>query len=290
MKIARVLFAMLALATVSACATPFQVSDVQDTLAAPSPTAGTPFTKALFEEYRTQAKQEALAEYAWDHAAIFAAKADRAATGEVVLPENPAEWDLPAPVLPELTQARATLMDDFDKGARERIPAEAAKAQVSLDCWIEEEWERDTDSSCKTAFLATEPKLKPPAPAPKATEAPLIPQPLVVLFDTNKAEITGSAMQNLYDVAETLKTAKLNTVRVYGFTDTVGAKSHNQKLSDRRAKAVVEQLKKLGVTAQMVDVKGFGKDKLAVPTKDNISEHRNRRVEVTWEPPTASAR
>ncbi|TAN63130.1 MAG: OmpA family protein, partial [Magnetospirillum sp.] len=129
MKIVRVLTVLVALAAVSACATPFQVSEVQDVIAAPSPTVGTPFTKALFEEYKEATRHEAIDEYEWRHAAAYAEKAERAATGEVVPPEDPTNWDLPAEVVPELKQARATLMDDFDKGARERVPAEAAKAQ-----------------------------------------------------------------------------------------------------------------------------------------------------------------
>jgi len=286
MKIVRVLTALVALAAVSACATPMQVSDVQDTLAAPAPTVGTPFTKALFEEYRQTAKHEALEEYDWRHAAIFAAKADRAATGEVVPPENPGTWDMPSGVLPELDTARATLMDDFDKGARERVPAESAKAQASFDCWVEEEWERDTDTECKNAFLATEPKLKPPAP-PQVAEAPALPQPLVVLFDYNKAEITASAMQILHEAAPALKAAKPAIIHVAGYTDTVGGKPYNKTLSIKRAQAVADQLKKLGVEATTVEVVGFGKEKLAVPTKNNVKEQRNRRAEVTWEPAPA---
>ena len=280
MKIVRVLTALVALAAVSACATPFQVAEVQDVLAAPSPTVGTSFTKALFEEYKEATRQEALVEYEWDHAAAYAEKAERAATGEVVPPEDPANWDVPPAVLPELKQARATLMDDFDKGARERVPAEAAKAQVSLDCWIEEEWERENDPGCKNTFLATEPKLKPPAPV---AQAPALAQPLVVLFDYNKSEITASAMQQLYDAAPALKAAKPTVIHIHGFTDTVGGKPYNKTLSVKRAQAVAAQLKKLGVDGVTVDIVGFGKEKLAVPTKNNVKEQRNRRAEVTWE-------
>ena len=283
MKIIRVLTALVALAAVSACATPFQVADVQDVMAAPSPTVGSPFTKALFEEYKEAARHEALDEYEWRHAAAYADKAERAAATEVVPPEDPADWDVPAPVAPVLKQARATLMDDFDKGARERVPAEAAKAQVSLDCWIEEEWERDNDPGCKDTFVATEPKLKPPPPPVAAAPPPLPAQPLVILFDYNKSEINASGMQALYDAAPALKAAKLAVIHISGFTDTVGGKFYNKALSERRAQAVATQLKKLGVNGVTVEVTGFGKEKLAFPTRNNVREQRNRRAEVTWD-------
>ena len=288
MKIARVLTALVALAAVSACATPMQVSEVQDTLAAPSPTLGSPFTKALFEDYRDQARQEITQEYEWRHALIFSRKADRAATGEVVAPENPGTWDVAPEALPALNAAHADLLDDFNKGARERVPAEAATAQVAFDCWVEEEWERDTDAECKNRFLGTEPKLKPPAPAPIAA-APVLAQPLVVLFDFNKADITASAMQTLYDAAPALKSAKPAVIRIDGFTDTVGGKPFNQTLSLKRAKAVAEQLRRLGVEATTVEIAGHGKEKLAVPTKNNVKELRNRRVEITWDAPAKTS-
>lgn len=285
MKIVRVLTALVALAAVSACATPFQVAQVQDVIAAPSPTVGTPFTKALTEEYQEATRHEALDESEWRHAAIFADKAERAATGEAVPPEDPADWDLPAPVMPVLRQARTDLMDDFAKGARERVPTEAARAQVSLDCWMEEEWEREGDSVCKENFLDTEPKLKPPPP-PVVTEveppAPP-PQPLVIPFDYNRSDINASAMQLLYAAAPALKAAKPLVIHIDGFTDTVGGKPYNQALSERRAQAVAAQLKALGVEGVTVKVMGYGKEKLAVHTKNNVREQRNRRAEVTWE-------
>ncbi len=285
MKIVRVLTALVALAAVSACATPFQVAEVQDVMAAPSPTVGTPFTKALFEEYKEATRHEAIDEYEWRHAAAYAEKAERAATGEVVPPEDPANWDVPAAVAPVLKDARATLMDDFAKGARERVPAEAAKAQVSLDCWIEEEWERENDPGCKDTFLATEPKLKqPPAPQVVVPAAPPpLAQPLVILFDYNKSNINASAMQALHDAAPALKAAKPTVIHIDGFTDTVGGKPYNKTLSEKRAKAVAAQLKSLGVDGVTVEVTGHGKEKLAVPTKDNVKEQRNRRAVVTWE-------
>ncbi|RAU22589.1 OmpA family protein [Paramagnetospirillum kuznetsovii] len=281
MKIVRVLTALVALAAVSACATPFEVVEVQDVLAAPSPTVGTPFTKALADEYKEATRHEALDEYEWRHAVVYARKSVRAASGEVVPPEDPAKWDVPVENLPELSAARATLMDDFDKGARERVPALAAKAQVSLDCWIEEEWERENDPGCKNVFLDTEPKLKPPAPV---VEAPSLPQPLVVFFDYNKSDINAAAMQTLYEAAPALKAAKPTVIHIHGFTDTVGGKPYNKGLSEKRAKAVADQLRKLGVDGVTVDMVGFGKEKLAVPTKNNVKEQRNRRAEVTWEP------
>lgn len=288
MKFARVLFSLAALIAVSACATPFQVAEVQDVLASPTPSTGTPFTQALFDEYREATRHEALDEHEWRHAHMFAAKALRAAAGEEVAPENPADWDIPAPLKPELATAHQALAQDFTQGARQRRPAEAAKAQVSLDCWIEEAAEGETTPACKQVFTATEPKLKPPAPPPPAPVAEPAPppspaQPLVIHFAFGRADISASAMQNLHEAAPALKSAKPATIRIHGFTDSVGSPKANKALSERRAKAVADQLAKLGVTGVTVEIAGFGLDRPAVPTKPNVKEPRNRRVEVTWD-------
>ncbi|CAA7613824.1 OmpA family protein [Magnetospirillum sp. SS-4] len=288
MKLARILFSLAAMIAVSACATPFQVAEVRDVLDAPSPTVGTPFSKALFDEYKEATRHEALDEYEWRHAHGFAVKAAKAATGEEPPPENPADWDIPAPLKPDLAAAHQALTEDFALGARQRLPAESAKAQVSLDCWIEEAAEGETNPACRQVFAVTEPKLKPPAPPPPAPVAEPAPppspaQPLVVTFAFGRADISASAMQNLHEAASALKAAKPATIRVHGFTDSVGSPKANKALSERRAKAVADQLAKLGVTGMTVEITGFGLDRPAVPTKPNVKGPRNRRAEVTWE-------
>ena len=67
-----------------------------------------------------------------------------------------------------------------------------------------------------------------------------------------------------------------------GHTDTVGKSAYNDKLSAKRASAVAAALAKLGVSSK-VDQKSFGFTKLAVPTKANIKEGKNRRVEIYFE-------
>ena len=67
-----------------------------------------------------------------------------------------------------------------------------------------------------------------------------------------------------------------------GHTDTVGKSAYNDKLSAKRADAVAAALAKLGVSSK-VDQKAFGFTKLAVPTKANVKEGKNRRVEIYFE-------
>jgi len=69
-------------------------------------------------------------------------------------------------------------------------------------------------------------------------------------------------------------------ITVIGHTDTVGADAFNDKLSLERAQTVREILIGMGVPAQNITAAGRGRRELLVPTADNVSEPRNRRVEL----------
>src|SRR5260221_3828872 len=95
---------------------------------------GSPFTKALTDEYRQMAVNEA-DEYDWPDASYFARKGLSAANGQVVLPEEPGAWWLPPDKADEITQDRARLIQDLDNGGRDRAPEIAAPAPGRLDSW-----------------------------------------------------------------------------------------------------------------------------------------------------------
>lgn len=264
-------------ALLGACATPWEVAKVNEILEAPAPTVGSPFTKALFTEYKGYAKHEATVEYEWDHAVVFARKGMAAHQGKITDPEVTADWPLMPDRVKELDAARARLIGYFGNGARERVPAAAAKAQVMFDCWIEEEAEGDTNSDCRAAFLKVEPELQVKAAVP----AKKIVKTFIVYFDFNKSGLTKEAMKTLKEVEAAAAEIKPTTIYVSGHTDTVGNAKYNEKLSSARAAAVEKQLAKQGIKS--VDAKSFGFSKLAVPTKANTKEAKNRRVEIYFE-------
>ena len=68
---------------------------------------------------------------------------------------------------------------------------------------------------------------------------------------------------------------------VVGHTDTAGSKEYNYRLSRRRAEAIARLLVAGGVAPDLLEITSHGKDNPVVPTGDNVSEPRNRRVEVT---------
>ncbi|MET0251869.1 MAG: OmpA family protein [Novosphingobium sp.] len=69
-------------------------------------------------------------------------------------------------------------------------------------------------------------------------------------------------------------------VQVTGYTDTVGSADLNDRLSQKRAEEVMQQLIELGFPADMLTAVGRGERDLAVDTPDEMSNDQNRRVEV----------
>ncbi|WP_025110408.1 OmpA family protein [Pseudomonas sp. H1h] len=101
-----------------------------------------------------------------------------------------------------------------------------------------------------------------------------------VLFDTGKADLKYGSQRNFEQLAQYLTANPERKVRIEGFTDDVGSDDFNQRLSERRADAVAFALKRMGISADRLITKGYGKQ---FPIADNGSAHSrqlNRRVEV----------
>jgi outer membrane protein OmpA-like peptidoglycan-associated protein len=77
-----------------------------------------------------------------------------------------------------------------------------------------------------------------------------------------------------------LKQRPLPDIVVIGHTDSVGSLASNDKLSLARAERMREIIIALGIPAERIQAAGRGKRELLVPTGDNVSEPRNRRVEI----------
>ena len=137
--------------------------------------AGADFNKALTREYQELSRFEADEMFDFIDAAEYARKGLAAARGEAVLPFELKDWNLPEDKIGELAEARATLMDLFDKGARERLPAAAADAQGKFDCWVEQQEENhqfDHIAACREAFYAAIDILKEELEAASPAKAP----------------------------------------------------------------------------------------------------------------------
>ena len=68
-------------------------------------------------------------------------------------------------------------------------------------------------------------------------------------------------------------------VEIDGHTDSVGSEAYNMRLSQARARAVVEYLVKHGINRDRLVAKGFGEGKPVAPNTTPEGRAKNRRVE-----------
>ena len=115
---------------------------------------------------------------------------------------------------------------------------------------------------------------------PTLAALPGKPTSYVLYFLEGKDELTEASRQELDRVFADLKSRPLPDIMVIGHTDTVGTLEYNDRLSRARADRLREMLVELGIPSGRIQAAGRGKRELLVPTEENVSEARNRRVEI----------
>lgn len=98
-------------------------------------------------------------------------------------------------------------------------------------------------------------------------------------FETGKAIIQVTSMQQIRDFAAYIKRFPKMVVEVRGHTDDKGSEDLNQKLSEARAEAVRTALVQFGVQPSQLRTKGFGKTQPLVPNDSEDNRRKNRRTE-----------
>jgi OOP family OmpA-OmpF porin len=99
-------------------------------------------------------------------------------------------------------------------------------------------------------------------------------------FAFDSAELTAEDKAQLDKVAARLQELEFVGGTATGHTDNVGDDAYNQKLSERRAQAVVDYLAAKGVASGRISAIGMGEAK---PLADNATEEgraQNRRVTI----------
>ncbi len=102
---------------------------------------------------------------------------------------------------------------------------------------------------------------------------------LPIEFDFDQATIRPESLPLLERIADAMKAHPSLVIEVRGHTDDRGSDSYNQRLSQRRAEAVVETLSSMGVERSRLRAVGFGKSRPLVPNTSEENRARNRRTE-----------
>lgn len=126
--------------------------------------------------------------------------------------------------------------------------------------------------------VAVDPARPSQARVEPAAEPPSV--ALDVKFEFNSAQLTPEARQLVGELAKALKRKNLaaDSFQLEGHTDSVGKRSYNIDLSERRAQAVRAYLAELGVPTERIAAVGRGPDYPLDP--QHPESGTNRRVQV----------
>jgi outer membrane protein OmpA-like peptidoglycan-associated protein len=109
-----------------------------------------------------------------------------------------------------------------------------------------------------------------------------------VTFATDSSDLNASFYNVLNSVTLVLNEFNQTVIEVAGHTDSTGADSYNQALSERRANTVASYLTAQGVSNQRLLTLGMGESRPIADNSSSTGRQANRRVEITMVPITAS--
>jgi outer membrane protein OmpA-like peptidoglycan-associated protein len=104
------------------------------------------------------------------------------------------------------------------------------------------------------------------------------------LFGANSVALSGEGRAVLSRVALVARKFDSTQLTVNGYTDTTGTLEQNLRVSQMRAGAVAGILSEQGVDPHRIGVQGYGEVGLKIPTGANVSDARNRRIEIRITP------
>ena len=174
--------------------------------------------------------------------------------------------------------------DDFKSARKLRddyklIASAQQRTQPQMNCADVSRLLGDYDRN----FLeAAPPKIAKLAPQP-APGSPLH-GPVVVFFDSDKADLTPEAKTILTTVLRDAKAAKFTKIIASGHADRAGTREYNDKLAQLRVDMIMRYLTESGISKAMISTTSHGEDQPAVMTPDGHVEPKNRRVEIKFSP------
>lgn len=101
-----------------------------------------------------------------------------------------------------------------------------------------------------------------------------------LLFGFDSAELRPEDREIVSRIAGVMLASYGFRAYVYGHTDDQGPAEYNQRLSDRRARAVHGYLVRAGVPNEILEVRGYGERSPRLQGMSREARRKNRRVEI----------
>jgi OOP family OmpA-OmpF porin len=107
---------------------------------------------------------------------------------------------------------------------------------------------------------------------------------LDILFETGKSVIQKESLPIIDQLYEMLKLDANLKISIEGHTDNVGDAASNKKLSNDRAKSVMDVLIAKGIDKSRLSSIGWGQEKPVADNRTDEGKAKNRRVEIVKKP------
>lgn len=103
-----------------------------------------------------------------------------------------------------------------------------------------------------------------------------------IYFDTGSAKIKTESYTVLDKNAASLKTKTTKSIVIIGHTDSVGSDSYNNKLSEARAKSVMDYFATRGIDSSRMNASGRGETEPRSTNDTETGRAQNRRIEIEF--------
>jgi len=101
-----------------------------------------------------------------------------------------------------------------------------------------------------------------------------------IFFDKNKFNIKKNSYALLDELIKVSKECPESTIVIEGYTDSIGSKSGNRRISQKRADAVKKYLIKGGISKDRLTAVGYGEIKPIATNSTPEGREKNRRIEI----------
>jgi outer membrane protein OmpA-like peptidoglycan-associated protein len=100
-----------------------------------------------------------------------------------------------------------------------------------------------------------------------------------ILFDFDKWDIKPESYAIIDEIVDQMLSRPKLRLEIQGHTDNIGTIEYNQRLSERRAKAVYDALVERGVDPKRLRWRGFGMSQPVAPNDTEEGRAKNRRTQ-----------
>ncbi|MCA7925191.1 OmpA family protein [Burkholderia cenocepacia] len=105
-----------------------------------------------------------------------------------------------------------------------------------------------------------------------------------ILFDFDRYNLKPDVRRIVERIGRTLRSAGINGVRVYGYSDDEGTAAYDSELSRRRAEVVAVELVDVGLDAKRIAIVGKGKLDPVGDNRTPAGRAQNRRAAIVVSP------